>query len=88
MYNQSTQVCLSTQVLQSTMFYDRDFLTFASPVPPDSPRFLSLLRPFTLNMWIMVGIFMAAMGVAFFLISNIEVGNVFQIQMLNKLKFF
>ena len=69
-------VCLSSQVLQSTMFYDRDFLTFASPLPPNSPRYLSLLRPFTPNVWLMIGIFIVCVGVTFLFISKFEVGNV------------
>ena len=64
------------QVVESTMFYDRDFLTFASPLPALKPRFLSLLRPFTLTIWILVGISMFALGVVFFFISNIEVCDV------------
>ena len=58
------------------MFYDRDFLTFASPLPPESPRYLSLLRPFTPNVWLMIGIFIVCLGVAFLFISKFEVGNV------------
>ena len=68
--------CWSSQVVQSTIFHDRDFLTFASPIPAVKPRFFSLLRPFTLTFWILVGISMFALAGVFFTISNVEVNDV------------
>ena len=67
---------MTFQVVQSTMFYDRDFLTFASPIPALKPRFLSLLRPFSLTIWIFVGSSMLALGLVFFFLSNVEVCDV------------
>ena len=73
---------MTFQVVESTMFYDRDFLTFASPIPALRPRFLSLLRPFSLTIWIFVGISMFALGFVFFFLSNVEVCDV------NSCKYF
>ena len=65
--------CMSIQVVQTTMFYDRDFLTFASPIPAPAPRFFSLLRPFTLIVWVLVITSIISLGVVFYFISNLEV---------------
>ena len=61
------------QVIQATIFHDRDFFTFASPLPTVKPRFFSLTRPYGIEVWATIVITMVITGVAFFFVSNIEV---------------
>lgn len=61
------------QVCQTTIFHDRDFFTFASPLPTVKPRFFSLTRPFGIEVWAMIMATVFITGVAFFFVSNIEV---------------
>ena len=63
------------QVCQTTIFHDRDFFTFASPLPTVKPRFFSLTRPFGLEVWAMIMATVLITGIAFFFISNIEVNQ-------------
>ena len=69
----STRSMHPPQVCQTTIFHDRDFFTFASPLPTVKPRFFSLTRPFGLEVWAMIMATVFITGVAFFFISNIEV---------------
>lgn len=42
------------QVMKPKLFLQRDFLGFAAPPPKQVPKFLALLSPFTLVLWISV----------------------------------
>ena len=64
------------QVLQPTVFHDRDFFTFASPLPTVKPRFWALIRPFDTIVWVMNVVTIIASGMIFYVISNIEVNVV------------
>ena len=63
----------SSQVIQATIFHDRDFFTFASPLPTVKPRFFSLTRPFGIEVWATIVATMIITAIAFFFVSNIEV---------------
>ena len=65
--------CQFIQVLQPTVFHDRDFFTFASPLPTVKPRFLALIRPFETVVWVMTAVTVITLGIILFFISNIEV---------------
>lgn len=76
------------QVSQPTIFHDRDFFTFASPLPTVKPRFFSLLRPFDIEVWAMVVATAIITGIVFFFISNIEVTMSSRVQVLKRIHFF
>ena len=59
-----------------TVFHDRDFFTFASPLPTVKPRFWALIRPFDTIVWVMNVVTIIASGMIFYVISNIEVNFV------------
>ena len=64
------------QVLQPTVFHDKDFFTFASPLPTVKPTFLALIRPFGPVVWIMNVTTIITTGIILYVISNLEVAVV------------
>ena len=62
------------QILDTMVFRDRDFISFASPLPAQKPRYLALLTPFDYITWGLLIIAVPGAGFAFYVIANIEVG--------------
>jgi hypothetical protein len=60
------------QVLDSTIRFDRDFLTFATPLPQPLPKFMALYQPFHLHVWLAVAAALSISAVAFTLIAYAE----------------
>ena len=55
------------------MFHDRDFFTFASPLPTVKPRFWALIKPFNTIVWVMNFVVNITSAILFYIITNLEV---------------
>jgi hypothetical protein len=60
------------QVLDSTIRFDSDFMTFATPLPQPLPKFMALYQPFHFHVWFAVAAFLFISAVAFTLIAYAE----------------
>ena len=61
-----------TQVVQSSTFYDRDFLGWVSPNPAPQPKYFTLIAPFNLLIWLLIGFSMLFIATVLWIISNLE----------------
>lgn len=61
-----------SQVVQSTFFYDKDFLGWVSPSPTPQAKYLSLIAPFQPLIWLLGALSILVLAVVFYIVANLE----------------
>ena len=61
-----------SQVVQSTFFYDKDFLGWVSPSPAPQAKYLSLIAPFQPLTWLLMVLSIFFLALMLCIVANFE----------------
>ena len=61
-----------SQVVQGSTFYDKDFLTWASPKPAPEAKYLSFIAPFQPLIWFLTALSVLSLSTVFWIVANCE----------------
>ena len=67
------------QVIDGSISFDSDYLTFCSPRPKPLPKYLVLINPFESSVWLSFGICLIIFTLLFYLFARIE-GQIFNVK--------
>ena len=59
-------------ILDGTVFFEKDYLTFVAPKPTLIPQYFAIVNPFTFNVWIGIIISLFVVALILYLISKCE----------------